>query len=66
MLTHCLTFSERLHTMPQEGDKTFMFTAILLLKCRVPSDFCTRHMHTGYVRKRNGFPAYVVMLCHVM
>ena len=65
-LTHCLIFPERLHTMSQEDDKIFIYTTILLLKRRVPSDFCTRRMHTRYVRKRNGFPAYVVMLCHVM
>jgi hypothetical protein len=65
-LTHCLTFPERMHTMSQEDDKIFICTAILLLKRRVPSDFCTRHVHTGYERKRNGFPAYAVVLCHVM
>jgi len=63
---HCLTFPERLNTTLQEDDEIFICTAILLLKRRVPSDFCTRRMHTGYVRKRNGFPAYVVMSCNVM
>lgn len=28
--------------------------------------FCTRPVHTEYVRKWNEFSAYVVMLCHVM